>query len=69
MFGVAGAVLEQPLVALGLQIALHSSKCHVPVWKWRRKKYGGRDHACPADEPVDFEDVNYSRMVRELELD
>ena len=72
VFGVAGAVLQQPHVAMGVQIFSHEASgpaAAVPVWRWKRKKYGGKEAVDPADEPVDFEDVNYSRMVRNLELD
>lgn len=69
VFGVASAILHQPFVPVGVQIVTNESMPQVPVWKWKRKKYLGKEFVDPSTEPVDFEDVNYSRMVRELELD
>jgi superfamily II DNA or RNA helicase len=70
VFGVASAVLQQPHVAMGVQVfGANETECLVPVWRWKRKKYEGKEFVNPASDKVDFEDVNYSRMVRNLELD
>jgi len=70
VFGVASAVLQQPHVAMGVQVFCpEETECLVPVWRWKRKKYEGQEFVNPAKTKVDFEDVNYSRMVRNLELD
>jgi hypothetical protein len=68
VFGVATAILQQPFVPLGVAaIETPYEGTLVPVWKWKRKKYGGRSWVDVASEQVDFEDVNYSAMMRTLE--
>lgn len=67
VFGVAAAVLQQPLVSVGV----FSFECDapdplVPIFRWKRKKYGGQAEVDVTAAKVDFEDVNYSVMVRNL---
>jgi superfamily II DNA or RNA helicase len=68
VFGVASAILQQPYVPLGV-VAIETpyEGTLVPVWKWKKKKYGGRLWVDVTAEQVDFEDVNYSAMMRTLE--